>query len=82
MKKVSDRDASIPLSADFMTEVHWWHDLLCEWNGISLIYDQHWTVNVDFEVWTGACDAGFGAFWDGVHLLGEFSSWALTQSMA
>ncbi len=54
MKKVSDMEACIPLSADFMAEVRWWHDLLPEWNEISLIYDQHWTANADFKLWTDA----------------------------
>ncbi len=80
MKKVSDMDARISLSADFMAEVHWWCDLLPEWNGISLIYDQHWTANADFKQWTDASGVGFGAYLNGAHLLGEFSSWARTQS--
>ncbi len=82
MNKVSDMEACIPLSADFMAEVHWWHDLLPKWNGISLIYDQHWTANADFKLWTDASGAGFGAYWDGAHLSDEFSSWAQAQTMA
>ncbi len=33
-------------------------------------------------LWTDASGAGFGAYWNGAHLLGKLSSWVWTQSMA
>ncbi len=82
MQKVHDMDEQVSLSAGFLAEVHWWHHLLPEWNGISLIYDQYWTANADFRLWADASGGGFGTYWDGAYLLAEFSDWAWLQSMA
>ncbi len=82
MQKVIEMDEGISLPADFLSEVHWWHDLLSKWNGISLIPDQQWTANADFTLWTDASGTGFRAYWDGAYLVGEFSDWAQGQSIA
>ncbi len=75
MQKATGMDESISLSADFLSEVRWWRDLLPEWNGVSLIPDQQWTSNADFNLWTDASGMGFGAYWDGDYLMGKFSDW-------
>ncbi len=54
-------DKSISLSADFLSEVHWWRNLLPRWDGVSLISDQQWTANADFNLWTDASGMGFAA---------------------
>ncbi len=82
MQKVHDMDEQICLLAGFLAEVRWWHHLLPEWNGISVIYNQCWTANADFKLWTDASGGGFGTYWDGDYLLAEFSDWARRQSMA
>ncbi len=69
-------DESISLSADFLSEVRWWRSLLPEWNGVSLIPDQQWTANADFNLWMNASGMGFGAYWDGKYLMGELSDCA------
>ncbi len=76
MQKVTSMDESISLSAGFLSEVCWWHDLLPKWNGVSVIPDQQWTANADFNLWTVASGMGFGTYWDGKYLMGEFSDWA------
>ncbi len=73
MQTVQGMDDRIFLSAKFLVEVHWWWDLLPEWSGVSLILDQQWTANADFDLWTDALGAGFGAYWNGAYLLGEFA---------
>ncbi len=75
-------DDRISLSAEFLAKVCWWCNLLPEWNGVSLIPEQQWTANVDFNLWTDASGAGFGAYWNGEYLLGEFMEWARGQSIA
>ncbi len=64
MQMVHEMDNRVPLSAEFLAEVCWWRDLLPEWNGVSLIPDQQWTANADFDLWTDASMAGFGAYWN------------------
>ncbi len=49
MQKVQGMDGHISLSAEFLAEVRWWCNLLPQWNGVSLIPDQQWTANVDFN---------------------------------
>ncbi len=70
MQRVTLMKASPSLSADFLSEVRWWHDLLPEWDGVSLIPDQQWTANADFNLWTDASGMGFRAYWDGEYLMG------------
>ncbi len=50
MQSVQEMDDQVSLSAKFLAEVHWWRDLLPEWNGVSPIPDQQWTVNADFDL--------------------------------
>ncbi len=70
MQKVHDMDDQITLSSNFLAEVHWWCSLLLEWNGVSLIYEDQWTANANFNLWTDASGIGFGAYWDSAYLLG------------
>ncbi len=81
MQKVYDMEDQITLSSNFLAEVRWWFGLLAEWNGVSLIYEDQWTTNADFNLWTDASGTGFGAYWDSAYLLGEFSDWARSQSI-
>ncbi len=71
MQKVTNMDENISLSADFLSEVCWWCNPLPEWNGVSLIPDQQWTANADFNLWMDASGMGFGAYWDGKYLDGR-----------
>ncbi len=54
MQTVQDMDDHVSLSAEFLAELHWWCNLLPEWNGVSLIPDQEWTAKADFSLWTDA----------------------------
>ncbi len=82
MQEVQHMDEQISLLAEFAAEVQQWHNLLPVWNGVSLIPEEQWTANANFNLWTDASVAGFGAFWDGDYLLGEFTEWTQGQSIA
>jgi len=75
-------DEGIGLSAEFHAELRWWRQFLPEWDGVSLISDWRWTENCDMDFWTDASGKGFGAFWDGHWIAGDFQGWAKDQSMA
>ncbi len=82
MKRSTNFDAVVTLSAEFHAELRWWLELLPNWNGVTLIPEEKWISNADFELWTDALGMGFGAYWQGAYLLGEFSDWARKQSIA
>ncbi len=81
VQKVRNMDDQITLSSDFLAEVPWSCSLVSEWNGVSLIYEDQWTANANFNLWTDASGIGFGAYWESAYLLGEFSDWAHSQSI-
>jgi hypothetical protein len=42
-------------------DVAWWHDFLESFNGKSVLYDLEWSEAPLIELFTDACDDGFGA---------------------
>lgn len=42
-------------------DIAWWRTFLDKWNGRSLLYDIQWTQAAQIEVFTDACDHGYGA---------------------
>ncbi len=48
---------------------------------MSLIYEDQWIANANFNLWTDASGTGFGPYWDSAYLLGEFTKWACSQSI-
>ncbi len=70
---VNGMDDRVNLSVEFHAELRWRNQLLTEWNGVSLLLNDQWTSNADFEFWSDASGNGFGSFWHGSYLLGEFT---------
>ncbi len=41
-------------------DLKWWGDFAPKWNGISLLYDQHWSEAPLIQLFTDACETGYG----------------------
>ena len=42
-------------------DLRMWYRFLCDWNGVSLFYDNALTCSADMELYTDASLVGFGA---------------------
>jgi ribonuclease HI len=72
---------SIPITADIRADVAWWREFVTPWNGVALLSDPHWAAPgaavpqnaPESELFTDACNTGFGAVWAGKWLHGSWS---------
>jgi len=55
------RTALFPISESVWADIEWWRDFLDQWNGVSLLYEREWTDAPLIELFTDACDTGYGA---------------------
>lgn len=59
----------------------WWREFITPWNGVALLPDSHWcapgsliTNAPALELYTDACNTGFGAVWERKWLHGVWSN--------
>ena len=57
-----------------MEDIRWWNRYLSEWNGCSLLYELEWEESTLIELFTDACDFGYGAYYKGAWFAGAWSS--------
>lgn len=55
------RHAQFPLPSVALADMHWWHQFVETWNGHSLLYEADWAAAESIELFTDACNTGFGA---------------------
>ena len=55
------RVAQFPITPAARADIRWWLEFLPQWNGISLLYDAHWLAADALELFTDACNTGYGA---------------------
>jgi hypothetical protein len=55
------RNALFDLPREVFADIDWWHEFLPEWNGISLLYEREWEESTKIELFTDACEIGYGA---------------------
>jgi hypothetical protein len=53
--------AQCDLTGPVFADIEWWHQFLPEWNGISLLYEREWESADKIELYTDACNTGYGA---------------------
>ena len=70
--------AAIPESVQ--QDIRWWQQFAPEFNGVSLLYEQHWTESPKLELYTDACQKGFGALWKHRYIYGPWSRSVLSQA--
>jgi hypothetical protein len=63
----------VTLTQEARRDLHMWHILLSNWNGVSLFLDIHTTDSYDMELWTDASGVGFGGYFKGHWFYGEWS---------
>jgi hypothetical protein len=54
-------------------DVEWWLAFIDQWNGHSLLYELEWQDAKALELWTDACDTGYGAYYAGAWMAGRWS---------
>jgi hypothetical protein len=55
------RTAQFPITKAVLADIAWWQEFLAEWNGVSLLYELDWIESSKLELFTDACDTGYGA---------------------
>lgn len=63
--------AAIPESV--RADIGWWQRFAPEFNGVSLLYEVEWTQSTKLELYTDACQKGFGATWKHRYIFGPWS---------
>lgn len=54
-------------------DIRWWQRFAPEFNGVSLLYEQHWTESPKLELYTDACQTGYGALWQRRFISGQWA---------
>ena len=54
-------------------DIDWWHEFLPEWNGISLLYEREWEESTKIELFTDACQTGYGGIYGKQWIAGAWS---------
>jgi hypothetical protein len=60
-KNVKGRDRQCAVPIDVRRDIEWWREFAPKFNGVSLLYDLEWTHADKLELYTDACEAGYGA---------------------
>lgn len=48
------------LDQEVIRDIRWWRNFASDWNGVSLLYDEQWTDAKVINLYTDACEDGFG----------------------
>lgn len=64
----------VKLSAAALADVRWWAEMLREWNGVSLLYEEEWEEAPLIQLYTDACNTGYGGYYAGRWFAGQWSS--------
>ena len=68
------------LSADMKKDLQWWIQLAPTWNGISLLDAQQWEDAPLIELYTDACEDGYGAVYGNEWFYGEWTRRSCTEA--
>ena len=49
------------LTAEVLADLRWWREFAAAWNGVSLLYELNWREAAKIELFTDACERGYGA---------------------
>jgi hypothetical protein len=55
-------------------DVLWWHSFIEKWNGISVMYEAEWRAAPKLNIFTDACNTGYGGLFGDKWIRGEWSS--------
>lgn len=73
LKSGKGRHALFTLPAAVKADVQWWVEALKGWNGVSLLYEDQWREAPLIELFTDACNTGYGGYFNGHWFAGAWS---------
>lgn len=69
-----------PLTDAVQADILWWIKLAPSWNGRGMLYDREWTHSEAMELFTDACNKGYGGYWQGAYFHGVWNAAQLQQA--
>ena len=76
----SSEDSMCALPKRLLTDFAWWRDNMADWNGVSIMYQREWEEADKIELFTDACNTGYGAVWEGRWFGGRWGPEALAAA--
>ena len=65
---------SHPIHASVRRDIHWWSSFIVRWNGTSLLLEEQWSAaGADMQLYTDACQQGYGAVYGRQWIAGRWS---------
>ena len=72
---VGSMHSTVRLTSDIVADLQWWRDFLVAWNGTAMWIDSTWLTSPALNLYTDASHTlGFGAYFDGQWLQGQWST--------
>lgn len=65
--------ARFTLPRAVIADIEWWLKFISTWNGVSLLYESDWVEAAKIELFTDACNTGFGGYYDGQWFAGRWT---------
>jgi hypothetical protein len=65
--------AQFALPRPVIEDVRWWQQFLTRWNGVGLLYDADWIASDKLELFTDACNTGYGGYYQGQWFAGRWT---------
>ena len=78
--KVRSPNEQYPLTGAVRADIQWWIAFLPSWSGESLLYEQEWSSAEVIELWTDACNTGYGGYYAGAWFAGAWSPSVLADA--
>jgi hypothetical protein len=66
------RHTPCALTPAVKADLAWWAEFLPSWNGKSILYESEWSSAPLIELFTDACETGFGGYFQGRWIAGEW----------
>ena len=63
-----------PIPTGVRLDIRWWVDHAAEWNGHSMLYEAEWRQSPLIELYTDACETGYGAKFGNRWMHGRWST--------
>ena len=79
--KVTSLHHHIRLSAAMQADIDWWLRFAREWNRKSFFLSHEWTPSPAFQLYTDASQLGYGCYWQGHWLCGQWSKQQLKHNI-
>ena len=64
-KRVKYLHYRVRLNRSAREDIRWWQCYLPSWNGVGIMYDEHWTSNAQLQMFSDASDIAIAAYFNG-----------------